>query len=137
MSTKEASAVALAGEGSAISAPPAHTIEDIHRAQIDAWNKMDADERLFAAIITRWADNLLPTHRAMGQAGLILLAAACEGIGPQDDGDEETVIAARIHRAAHGIGGCLAEQSQWRTAESRIGTAVGRQLVCPSGHDTG
>src|SRR6266508_2595480 len=82
-------------------APPARTIEDIHREQIDAWNKMDADERLFAAVICRWADNLPPTHHAMGQAGLILIAAACDGIGPEDDGDEEQVIVARTHHAAY------------------------------------
>jgi hypothetical protein len=62
---------------------------------------MDQDERLFACIVTGMMDRVPATHWAMGQAGMILLAAACSGIGPENDGDEEEAIAARIHHAAY------------------------------------
>jgi hypothetical protein len=83
---------------------PARTMEDIDRAQINAWNGMDQDERLFASAITGMMNKVKDSHRAMMQAGIILIAAACDGIGPEDDGDEEKAIAARIHHAAFTAG---------------------------------
>jgi len=89
--------------GAAYAKPaPVQTTDDMHRAQIDCWNRMNEDDRLFAAVVTRWYDNLAPTHQAMGQAGMILLGAAVDAVGPEDtDADEQEQIAARIHHAAY------------------------------------
>src|SRR5262249_12967428 len=58
------------------------------------------EDRVFAALITDYMDASKPTSGAMGQAGLILLTAACEGVGPEDDGSDEA-SAAYTYRAAY------------------------------------
>jgi hypothetical protein len=73
---------------------PARTMEDIDRAQIAAWNGMDRDERLFATIISGMFAKVPESHRAMGEAGMMLLTAACQGIGmePVDSDPEEHTV---------------------------------------------
>jgi hypothetical protein len=110
----------------------AATLEDIHRAQVDAWNRMDEDEQLFATIVTGMMEKLPETHRAMGQAGMVLLTAACNQIGPEDGDDLEETFAARIHQVAYdqgfaagekaGFDGCIAYLKKRIAERSRDGS---------------
>jgi hypothetical protein len=60
------------------------------------------EDRLFAALISDQFDRVPETHRTMAQAGMILLAAAVDSVGPEDgDGDEQEMNAAHIHRTAY------------------------------------
>ena len=64
------------------------------------------EDRAFAGIISDMMDRVEAPHRAMAQAGLVLLAAAVDGVGPTlaaDASREETQreMAARIYHAAY------------------------------------
>jgi hypothetical protein len=65
--------------------------------------KLPIEDRVFASIVRNFMAQLPESHRSMGEAGMLLLAAACDGAGAADEeGDDlEERSAVHVYRAAY------------------------------------
>jgi hypothetical protein len=65
--------------------------------------ELSLESRVFASVVRGFFESVPETHRSMGEAGMMLLALACDGVGAADKegADPEELYAAQVYRIAY------------------------------------